>query len=134
MTAITLNLRDGCAEHFFAQFFTQFGDDVLPHVVAADVRANGTDQRQHAKTCEQRDDVVGQAVFGVQGAVNGCQQHGDTQAADHPQQDRQADNQPERLEQIEQFSKNPGRGPGRSGLAHKQEFLGSREGQSLVNE
>ncbi|MNI91974.1 hypothetical protein D3C73_1497070 [compost metagenome] len=62
MAAITLDLFDRCRQHLLAQLFAQLGDDVLADVVGADVRANGTGQRQQAQAGEQRDHALGQAA------------------------------------------------------------------------
>ncbi|MNZ17986.1 hypothetical protein D3C78_349870 [compost metagenome] len=101
VAAETFDLLDRGRQHLLAQGFAQFGDDVLADVVGADVGADRAGQSQRTQPGEAEDHAVAQAAVGVQATVDGGQQCGNAQAADHAHDDRQGDDRPERFEQGE---------------------------------
>jgi len=107
MAAVALDLLDGRRQDFLTQLFAQSGDDVLADMVGADVGANRTGQGQQAQPGEHRDHAVADGAFAVQHAVDGRQQCGDAQPAEHAEQGRDDDDQPKGFEQGEQFVDHP---------------------------
>ena len=102
MAAIALDLFDGGRQHLLAQRFAQGGNDVLAHSVATDVGKHRAGEGHQAKPGEAPDHALGQAGIVVQGPVDGGQQKGDAEAADHAQDDGKRDGVFKRLEQGEE--------------------------------
>ncbi len=116
MAAIAFDLIDRRRQDFLPQLFAQFGDDVLADVVGADVRQDRGQQGQGTEAGEDHHHRAGQAVIGMQGVVDGRQQHGYAQAAEHAEHDGRRDDQAEWLEQGEQFVDRPTRRLGHGGF------------------
>ncbi|MCY1375483.1 hypothetical protein D9M69_629010 [compost metagenome] len=81
---------------------------MLADEVAADVGNDRTHQRQHAEAGEGQDQGIAEAAVGMQALVDGGQQRGDGEAADHAQQGGHQDDRPVGLEQLEQFAEGAG--------------------------
>ncbi|PAV70207.1 hypothetical protein WR25_24545 [Diploscapter pachys] len=95
---VALQLRDRRHQHLGGQLAAQPRHHLLAHVVGQQVRAGGAGQGQHAQAAEQQGGMGVRPAGGIHRAVDGGQQGGDAQAADHAKGRRKRDQHPERLE------------------------------------
>ncbi len=110
MGAVALDLLDRRRQHLGAEVLAQPGDDFLPNVVGAAVGCHAADQGQHAQAGEGQDHALAHAAGGMQALVDGGQQGGHGQAAEHAQQHRDDYRRAVGFQQAQQFADGPGGG------------------------